>query len=176
MSSPKLVFITGPSGAGKSTTAEDLAANWPGICALLNFDQVRLLIRSGYAEPATGWNAQTERQWDLAKRVVVAMAKAYLSDGVSVVLEVFATARDLPGWKALFGDSSFVAVALLPAVEVVLARNSRREGVAKLADVDVRQNYEWSAGWRDVPDATVIDTSIMSVSDVSRAILALACE
>jgi len=76
-----------------------VAARWPSICAVLNFDEIRRLIKSGYAEPATGWNEATEQQWELAKHTVMAMAKAYIDNGVSVVLEVFATSYDFRKWK-----------------------------------------------------------------------------
>jgi len=51
------------------------------------------------------------------------MAKAYIDDDVSVVLEVFATPHDFPKWKQLFGELPYRAVALVSEVEVILARN-----------------------------------------------------
>jgi AAA domain len=173
MGDPMLVFITGPTGAGKSASAEAVADKWPGTCAVINFDHIRRLVRSGYAEPAFGWNDEAARQWELARRVSVAMARAYLSGGVSVVLEVFATPDDFPGWQQLFGDLARKAVALVPELDVVLARNDQRSGVTRLPNCDMRRNYEWSTGWADVPGVDVIDNSTKDIGDVAEEILRL---
>jgi hypothetical protein len=149
---------------------------WPSTCAVLNFDEIRRLIKSGYAEPAIEWNEATERQWELAKHVVIAMAKTYIDNDISVVLEVFATPHDFPKWKRLFGDLPYTAVALVPELEVVLARNDQRQGVPKLKESDVTRNHEWSLGWKDVPKMTVIDNGIHNAADVAQEILDLSAQ
>lgn len=171
MSAAKLIFITGPSGSGKSATAKEVAASWPTTCALLDFDNIRTFIQSGYAEPANGWNDETEKQWELAKHVVTAMAQAYTSSGVSVVLEVFATPHDYPQWQDLFGDMAYKTFALLPEVSVVVGRNNQREGTARLKESDIAQNYDWSVGWKDIDGVTVIDNGNQSVVNVANHII-----
>lgn len=167
MSEAKLVFITGPSGAGKSTTAKEVATKWPTMCALLDFDKIRTLIKSGYAEPAIGWNDETERQWELTKQIVMAMAKAYTDNGVSVVLEVFATPHDYPKWKELFGDIPYKSFALLPDLDVVVARNNQREGTPKLKESDITRNYDWSIDWKSTEDIIVLNNGARSAADIS---------
>jgi hypothetical protein len=143
------------------------------MCAAIDFDEIRTLIKSGYAEPSIEWNEPAEWQWDLAMRVVIAMAKAYLDSGVSVVLEVFATPHDLPAWKNLLGNLPYNVIVLLPDVEIVLARNSQREGTRRLTGDSVRQNYEWSLDWKSVSGVTVIDNGHKSIGEVAGEILDL---
>jgi adenylylsulfate kinase-like enzyme len=155
-----IVFVTGPSGAGKSTTAAQVAADWPDRCAFIDFDRIRTFIKSGYAEPAFGWNEETEQQWEIGKQVVAAMVAAYLAHNVSVVIDAFATFHDYPTWQALFGNTEYHTFALLPNLQVVLQRNNERTGAAKLKESDVRQNYEWSERWRTVEGVTIMDNSM----------------
>jgi len=171
---PKLVLITGPSGAGKSVTAAKVAAGWPGTCALLSHDGIRTNIKSGYADPATAWDGEAERQWELAKHVAAAMTRAYLSSRISVVLEAFAMPPDLPGWMELLEGIETIVIVLLPSIEVTLARNSGRRGIKRLRASDVKQNYAWSEGWAGAPEATIIDSGSSDVADVARKILLLA--
>jgi predicted kinase len=171
MSNAKLIFITGPSGTGKSTTAKQVAVSYPTPCALLDFDSIREFIKSGYAEPADGWNDETERQWDIAKQVVTAMAHTYISKNVSVVIATFATPHDWPTWKELFRDIPHKAFALLPDVDALLARNNQREGIAKLKESDITQNYEWSVGWNNTADMIVIDNGLADIGTVADQII-----
>jgi energy-coupling factor transporter ATP-binding protein EcfA2 len=170
---PKIIFITGPSGSGKTTTATEVAQAWPKACALLRFDQIRTFIAAGYAEPADGWNKETEHQWAIAKGVVGTMAKEYLANDLDVVIEAYSNPHDYPTWQAVFGLTGYVTFALLPPVEVVIARNSARFGVAKLAETDIKQNYEWSIGWRDVKGVTVFDNSNIELDEIAKKIISL---
>jgi hypothetical protein len=155
-------------------TAEKVAARWPGPCALLSHDGIRTNIKSCYAEPAAVWDAEAERQWELAKHVTAAMARVYVDSGVSVVLEAFATPPDLAVWMELLGDILVTVIVLLPDIEITLARNSGRTGIKKLRASDVQQNHAWSAGWAGVPEATVIDNGAMDLTEVAEKILQLA--
>ncbi len=168
----RIVFVSGPSGSGKSTTARHVAAHMSGLCALLDFDQVRLLVKAGYAEPAYGWNEDTERQWAIAKSVVGAMASTYCQQGVNVVIEAFATPHDYSFWRELVAGAPFSAFVLLPPVEVALERNAQRSGAAKLKDSDIRQHHDWSMGWYDVEDVTVLDNATITPEEVAADIVA----
>lgn len=66
----KIIFITGPSGSGKTTTAACVAETWPTICALIDFDKIRTCVKSGYAEPAHGWNDKTLRLSEIMSALV----------------------------------------------------------------------------------------------------------
>lgn len=166
-----VVFIIGPSGSGKSTTAALLSSTWHTTCALLKFDKIRTFIKSGYAEPAHGWNEKTKAQWDIAKEVVAGMSRAYNNNKIDVILEVFATPNDLDSYKELFEGLDYRFIVLLPTLETVLTRNNQREGVEKLKDEVIRQNYKWSEAWRDVKGAVVIDNANITTDEVVRKII-----
>lgn len=166
-----LIFITGPSGAGKTTTASEVAARWPSKCALIDFDSIRTLIKSSYAEPAKGWNDETEQQWDIAKQVVASMAETYIKNNVSVVIPVFATPHDYPTWEKLFANMPYKPFALLPDMEVVLARNNQRKNIARLKESDITQNYEWSVEWKNTADVIVIDNGTAKIADIADLII-----
>ncbi len=168
----RIVFLFGPSGAGKSTTARHVAARMPALCALLDFDAVRHLIKAGYAEPAYAWDAAAECQWETAKQVIQGMASTYCQQGVNVVIEVFATPHDYPFWQTLVAGVPFKAFVLLPPVEVALERNARRSGAARLKDSDIRQNHEWSMAWLDIQDVTVLDSSASTPEAIAVEIVA----
>jgi adenylylsulfate kinase-like enzyme len=95
----RVVFITGPSGSGKSTIAAHVAQLWPTTCVLLDFDQLRTFVRSGYAEPAYGWSAECERQWALARDIVAAAVPVYAAQSVTVVVEAYANTATSTGGK-----------------------------------------------------------------------------
>jgi energy-coupling factor transporter ATP-binding protein EcfA2 len=170
----KIIFITGPSGSGKSTTAARISEMWPSACAFLKFDEIRTFIKSGYAEPANGCNSETERQWTIAKEVVISMAKTYIANDVDAVIEAFANPHDYSTWQTLFDPVSYQTFALLPPVEVALARNNARSGVAGLKESDIKQNHEWSVGWKDVPGVIVIDNSNINVDLLTEKIISQA--
>jgi energy-coupling factor transporter ATP-binding protein EcfA2 len=170
----KIIFITGPSGSGKSTSAACVADKWPNTCALLKFDELRTFIKSGYAEPADGWNDETERQWTITKKIVTAMAKSYIANEVDVVIEAFSNPGDYSTWQALFNPMDYQTFALLPPVEVALLRNDTRSGAAKLKESDIKQNHEWSAGWSEVDGVTVFDNTHINVETLAEEIIKIA--
>ncbi len=167
----RVVFITGPSGSGKSTVAAKVAGLWPSTCVLLDFDKQRTFIKSGYAEPAHGWNDECERQWALARDVIAAMIPTYAAQNVDVVVEAYANTGDYDLWQKAFGDVPCRTFVLLPPLEVVLARNNQRSGAAKLQEQDVRSNYECSMGWRSQPDVTVLENFTESPEQTARRII-----
>lgn len=160
-----LIFLTGPSAAGKSTTAKLLASKWHKTCALIDFDKIRTFIKSGYVEPAIEWNDKAKQQWDLAKEVVTEMSKIYNKHDVDVVLEVFATPNDFENYKDLLKDLNYKFVVLLPTLESAIIRNNQRKGLPKLKEKDIRQNYEWSEGWRNIKEAIIIDNTDLTVEE-----------
>jgi hypothetical protein len=40
----------------------------------------------------------------------------------------------------------------------------------------VTRNHEWSLGWKDVPEVTVIDNGLKNVADIAREILNLSAQ
>jgi hypothetical protein len=53
----------------------------------------------------------------------------------------------------------------------LLARNSQREGTARLKDSNSTQNYEWSVSWKDVTDVTVIDNGSLDIEAITKQII-----
>jgi hypothetical protein len=108
---------------------------------------MRAFVKSGYAEPANGWDRETARQWEVAKAVVASVAKSYLESNISVVVEAFANSGEYTTWTSLLSEvGNYQTFALMPPLETVLARNASRAGVARLKEADIKQNHEWSAG------------------------------
>jgi predicted kinase len=171
----KIIFITGPSGSGKSTTAAKVAALFPSPCALLKFDEIRTFVKSGYAEPANGWDDETTRQWELAKTIVSSMAKAYLESGISAVIEAFSNPGDYTTWTSLFSEvGKYQTFAFMPSLKTTLARNASRTAAARLKVADIRQNHEWSVGWEEVEGVTVFDNTDIDVDSLTDKIISLA--
>jgi hypothetical protein len=167
-----LVFITGPSGAGKSATAAKVAELWPSTCVLLDFDEQRTRIKSGYAEPAYGWNDECERQWALSRDAIGALVPVYAARGVTVVVEGYANTGDYDLWLKAFGTASPRTYVLLPPLATVIERNNLRRGAARLKESDVVSNHEWSAAWRDQPGVTIFDNAGENPEQTARRIVA----
>lgn len=166
-----ITLITGPSGSGKSSTAEELASHWKSKCALIKFDKLRTFIKSGYAEPALGWNEETKRQWDVAKQVVAEMSKVYNRNNIQVFIDAFITpGEDYESWKILFKDLQLKTIVLLPSQKTVLDRNNQRDGIERLKEEDINQNYEWSKAWGNIPGVKVIDNSIITIEETINVI------
>lgn len=169
----RVLFITGSSGSGKTTVAAQVAEHWPSTCALLDFDKIRTFIKSGYAEPAHGWDKKTEKQWTIARDVVASMTQAYAPHNIDVVIEAFATPGDYSAWKKSFGNILHETFVLLPPLDRVLARNNERDGTAKLKEADIRQNYEWYEGWKNVDGVVVLKNSTDSPKQTADKIISL---
>lgn len=100
----------------------------------------------------------------MAKQVVAEMCKAYTTNNVDVVIEAFVTpGEDYQSWKDLLKSLEVKTIILLPSRESVIVRNNQREGIEKLKDEDVIQNYEWSENWKKVEDVTLIDNTNKTV-------------
>jgi chloramphenicol 3-O-phosphotransferase len=165
----RVVFFTGPAAAGKSTVAEAWAASRSTPTAHFDHDQARFLVRAGYisrsaahADPSL--REQADRQWLLAAAVCESMAATYAAWGFDCALSAF---RPPGSWKGCWEQLDTLNplfIVLLPALEVLLARDVGRTDRSHVGEASVRRGlgYDWEA-WRVDARAYVIDNSQLSV-------------
>ena len=144
------VLLIGPAGAGKTTVARYWADRRRVPTAHISLDDVREWVRSGFADPQSGWNDHSEAQYRLARRTCGFAARNFLANGISCILDD-AVFPDRPvvglgGWKRHVGPG-LLPVVLLPGLEIVLERNAARSGNRRLSDEEVAGIHGRMAGW-----------------------------
>ncbi len=169
---PVAVLLIGPAGAGKTTIARHWADHRGVPTAHISLDDVREWVRSGFADPQSGWNDHSEAQYRLARRTCGFAARNFLANGISCILDD-AVFPDWPvvglgGWKRHVGPG-LVPVVLLPGLEVVLARNAARSGNRRLPDEEVARIHGRMAGWYG-SGLPIIDNSQLDVTAAAEAL------
>lgn len=165
------VLLTGPAGSGKSTAGAAWAARGTEPRALLDVDELRALIKAGFAHPEHGWTNETERQWTIGTDLGVAMARVYKANGVSAIVDVYAPPWPGDRWSTLVNELDGTVVTLLPSLDVCLARNIARAREPFLTDSDLRANYNDFAECADLhPPEHVIDPSSLTVDQIVQQI------
>ncbi|MEY9963906.1 hypothetical protein ABIA33_001940 [Streptacidiphilus sp. MAP12-16] len=169
---PVAVLLIGPAGAGKTSVARHWADHRRTPTAHISLDDVREWVRSGFANPQSGWNDQSEAQYRLARRTCGFAARNYLANGISCIIDdaVFPDrpAIGLGGWKRHVGPE-LLPVVLLPGLDVVLARNAQRSGVRRLEDEEVARIHGRMAGWYG-SGLPIIDNSKLDVPGTAAAL------
>jgi hypothetical protein len=169
---PLAVLLIGPAGAGKTSVARHWADRRPSPTAHVSLDDVREWMRSGFANPQSGWNDQSETQYRLARRTCGFAARNYLVNGISCIIDdaVFPDrpAIGLGGWKRHIGPN-LLTVVLLPGLDVVLARNAQRSGNRRLPDEQVAEIHSRMAGWYG-SGLPIIDNSRLDVAQTAAAL------
>ncbi|MEU8552126.1 AAA family ATPase [Streptomyces roseoverticillatus] len=164
------VILIGPAGAGKTTVARHWADTRRVPTAHISLDDVREWVRSGFADPQSGWNDHSEAQYRLARRTCGFAARNFLANGISCILDdaVFPDrpAVGLGGWKRHVGPG-LLPVVLLPGLEVVLERNAERSGNRRLGDEEVARIHGRMAGWYG-SGLPIIDNSQQDVTTTAR--------
>ncbi|MFG2619625.1 AAA family ATPase [Streptomyces sp. NPDC048507] len=166
------VLLIGPAGAGKTTVARHWANTRPVPTAHISLDDVREWVRSGFADPQSGWNEHSEAQYRLARRTCGFSARNFLANGISCILDD-AVFPDRPvvglgGWKRHVGPG-LLPVVLLPGLEIVLDRNAARSGNRRLSDEEVARIHGRMAGWYG-SGLPIIDNSHLDVEGTARAL------
>ncbi|MEE1939035.1 AAA family ATPase [Streptomyces sp. TRM 70361] len=164
------VLLIGPAGAGKTTVARYWADHRRVPTAHISLDDVREWVRSGFANPQSGWNEHSEAQYRLARRTCGFAARNFLANGISCILDD-AVFPDRPvvglgGWKRHVGPG-LIPVVLLPGLEVVLERNAERAGNRRLSDEEVAHIHGRMAGWYG-SGLPIIDNSRQDVATTAR--------
>ncbi|MFD9972223.1 Pro-rich N-terminal domain-containing protein [Streptomyces sp. NPDC059017] len=166
------VLLIGPAGAGKTTVARHWAQRRRVPTAHISLDDVREWVCSGFADPQTGWNDQSEAQYRLARRTCGFAARNFLANGISCILDD-AVFPDRPvvglgGWKRHVGPG-LLPVVLLPGLDVVLERNAERSGNRRLSDEEVAGIHGRMAGWYG-SGLPIIDNSQCDVETTARVL------
>lgn len=79
----RLILIAGPAGSGKTSTADAWASRNESPTVHMNLDTVRGWFRSGLQQPhVVGWTPEVDRQYKLARSVLVGAAREYIADDV----------------------------------------------------------------------------------------------
>ncbi|WP_306320638.1 MULTISPECIES: Pro-rich N-terminal domain-containing protein [unclassified Streptomyces] len=166
------VLLIGPAGAGKTSVAKHWAETRRVPTAHISLDDVREWVRSGFADPQSGWNDNSEAQYRLARRTCGFAARNFLANGISCILDD-AVFPDRPvvglgGWKRHVGPG-LLPVVLLPGLEIVLERNSRRSGNRRLTDEEVARIHGRMAGWYG-SGLPIIDNSQLDVPGTAQVL------
>ena len=166
------VLLIGPAGAGKTSVAKYWAEHRRVPTAHISLDDVREWVRSGFADPQTGWNDHSEAQYRLARRTCGFAARNFLANGISCILDD-AVFPDRPvvglgGWKRHVGPG-LMPVVLLPGLEIVLERNAERSGNRRLTDEEVARIHGRMAGWYG-SGLPIIDNSQLDVPATARVL------
>ncbi|MGW3987509.1 Pro-rich N-terminal domain-containing protein [Streptomyces sp. NPDC004830] len=164
------VLLIGPAGAGKTSVAKYWADHRRVPTAHISLDDVREWVRSGFADPQSGWNDNSEAQYRLARRTCGFAARNFLANGISCILDD-AVFPDRPvvglgGWKRHVGPG-LLPVVLLPGLDIVLERNAERSGNRRLSDEEVARIHGRMAGWYG-SGLPIIDNSQMDVPETAR--------
>ncbi|MEU6346714.1 AAA family ATPase [Streptomyces sp. NPDC046977] len=169
---PVAVLLIGAAGAGKTTIARHWADHRGVPTAHISLDDVREWVRSGFADPQSGWNDNSEAQYRLARRTCGFAARNFLANGISCIIDD-AVFPDRPvvglgGWKRHVGPG-LLPVVLLPGLDVVLARNAQRTGNRRLTDEEVARIHGRMAGWYG-SGLPIIDNSHLDVPAAAAAL------
>ncbi|MCC5475261.1 Pro-rich N-terminal domain-containing protein [Streptomyces sp. NPDC059680] len=166
------VLLIGPAGAGKTSVAKYWADHRRVPTAHISLDDVREWVRSGFADPQSGWNDNSEAQYRLARRTCGFAARNFLANGISCVLDD-AVFPDRPvvglgGWKRHVGPG-LLPVVLLPGLDIVLERNAERTGNRRLTDEEVARIHGRMAGWYG-SGLPIIDNSQLDIPGTARVL------
>ena len=125
LSQPTMFLISGPSAAGKSTVARLLAKRFSrGVH--LEGDVFRRSIVTGREDPLPTASPDAESQLRLRYEIAVGAADRYFAEGFSVVVEDVIAGPLLAECVALVQSRPLHTVVLLPAANVIAARDAAR--------------------------------------------------
>lgn len=166
-----LVLLSGPAGAGKTTTAQAWAMRGTLPRAVIDVDALHLLIRAGVALPEHGWNAETERQWNIGTELWMAMARVYHRNHVGCIIPVYAPPTPDDPWNHLYDDLNLVRIILFPTFEACQRRNRDPNRDFVVADDDLWSNYDDFA-WcvNNIKPDHVIDNTNLTLQQTVDAI------
>ncbi len=164
-----ILLITGPAGAGKSALADAWASAQARPTAHISLDDIRELVRSGYADPQHGWTPEAARQHRIARSLCADMARRYVAEDFSCVIDdaIFPLWEEVDdsAWRNVLGDTPTYLIVLLPTYETVAERNALRSGRRLLEHPMLRTIYDMMLPWRQRLDIPIIDTTSLTIAE-----------
>jgi chloramphenicol 3-O-phosphotransferase len=152
MAGATILLLIGPAAAGKTSVARRLADRCPTPAAHASLDDVRDWVRSGYADPSSGWTDAAALQHSLARRICAEAARSYVGAGISCVIDdaVFPDWPDvgLASWLKELDGCEVDVVVMLADLSVLRERNTRRAGQRRLPDDVLTAIHDRMHGWR----------------------------
>ncbi len=118
-----IFFLTGAPGVGKSTTGRALANRFKKSI-LFDIDYFRSLVVKGLKQPTSGWDEETQIQFELAHHAVGSIAKTYSDAGFAVIAE-HCSSYDMVQEFLDYSEGGIV-VCLKSNLETNLSRNLTR--------------------------------------------------
>jgi hypothetical protein len=163
----KVLLITGPAGAGKTSTAGEFLKQAEGTWAYINQDEVRQLVRTGYATAGgyeSDWSEATRQQWEVSIPICCDIASRYQAYGINCIIDFNSSPEEFINWEKYLGNMEYKLIVLLPDEETVLLRNKNRDGRSRLKDKKITQNYKKLVSWKN-ENVAIIDNSEGNVTD-----------
>jgi predicted kinase len=169
-----VLLLSGPAGAGKSAAAREWARRQPGQVAHISLDDIRELLVNGFADPRDGWNAETDRQFVLARQNCADMARRFVHEGAICVIDdaIFPDWQyaNHAGWLTALGDLPSHLIVLMPSYDTLVERNAQRSGSRLLGGQMLRDIYQMMLPWREQTSVPVLDTTTLTIAETAEAI------
>jgi chloramphenicol 3-O-phosphotransferase len=127
MKKPPIFILTGAPASGKSSVSKALLKHFPyGIH--IPVDHLRGMVVSGLSNPIDSWDAETDRQFRLARDSAALIAKTYAQSGFAVVIDdVIFPDQVIDHYDKTLATCEVYKVLLRPTVAVSKARNKGRK-------------------------------------------------
>jgi predicted kinase len=173
-----VLLVTGPAGAGKTTAADRWARRQRQPAIHLSLDDVRDLVKSGYANPEDGTTPEMWRQLALARDACAQIAKLYVASGFCCVIDDAVFPRwpeaGLDAWVQALRPLSCRLAVVLPRFDVIVGRNRVRTGHRRLREETLRVIYDEMQRWRDEPDVDIFEHSEATPDEVAAWLTSIA--
>ncbi len=126
MQNPIFIFSGSPA-SGKTTVSKALMQEF-AFGVHIPVDSLRGWVVSGLSNPIGSWDAETERQFKLAREAAAAIAKTYVQAGFAVVIDdVIMPEQAERHYDKTLSDGEVYKILLKPSIDVALARNAHRQ-------------------------------------------------
>ena len=127
MKKPPIFILTGAPASGKSSVSKALLKHFPyGIH--IPVDHLRGMVVSGLSNPIGSWDAETDRQFRLARDSAALIAQTYAQSGFAVVIDdVIFPNQIIKHYETALVTFEVHKALLRPSIAVSKARNRRRE-------------------------------------------------